>query len=281
MLAAPKANVTRARLATWCANDRDLHRPTSGLVTDAHWTFTTSSSGAEPKVIMMRLQVRIALLLALATSVAPRAFLAQKFPGFGGAGFRAGAANPKNASVGGAYALDADLGYLWRPALRTYVGLDGFLANTDLNVAGADVGGSIKGFGLATGVRYDVIPTRSLSPYGLLGLSFSDVSARDVSDPATSELLDGFYTELVYGIGVAWHLGRRHTWSLVGDLRGVSGSDVGRAVLTAGVRWTRRGREAYTPEARAPEQPPVTPAPTPPPPPAGPRAEADAWRSWR
>ena len=214
---------------------------------------------------MMRPQVFIALLLALPASVAPRASKAQKFPGFGGGEFRAGAANPKNASAGGAYALDGDLGYIWRPELRTYVGLDGFLANTDLSVAGADVGGSIKGFGIETGVRYDLVPLRRLSPYGLLGLSFTDVSARDVSDPAASDLLDGFYTELVYGIGVAWHLGQRQVWSLVGDLRGVSGSDVGRAVLSAGVRWTRRGREAYTPEVRAPEQPPVTPAPPPPP----------------
>ena len=217
----------------------------------------------------MKPQVLIALLIALSGSLAPRASCAQKLPGFGGLEFRAGAANPKNASAGGAYALDADLGYLWRPELRTYVGFNGFLANTDLSVAGADVGGSLKGFGIETGARFDLIPTRSLSPYGLLGLSFSDVSARDVSDEATSDLLDGFYTELVYGIGVAWHLGRRQTWSLVGDLRGVSGSDVGRAVLTAGVRWTRRGREAYTPEVRAPEQPPVSPTP-PPPPPVGP-----------
>jgi hypothetical protein len=214
----------------------------------------------------MKPQVMIALLLALPGSVAPRASCAQKLLGFGGLEVRAGAANPKNASSGGAYALDADLGYLWRPELRTYVGLDGFLANTDLSVNGVDVEGSIKGFGLETGVRYDLVPTRRLSPYGLLGLSFTDVSARDVSDPTTRELLDGFYTELVYGIGVAWHLGQRQVWSVVGDIRGVSGSDVGRAVLTAGVRWTRRGREAYTPEVRAPEQPPVTPTPPPPPP---------------
>jgi hypothetical protein len=87
----------------------------------------------------MKPQVMIALLLALPGSVAPRASCAQKLLGFGGLEVRAGAANPKNASAGGAYALTADLGYVWRPELRTYVGLDGFLANTDLSVNGVDV----------------------------------------------------------------------------------------------------------------------------------------------
>jgi len=197
--------------------------------------------------------------LALGT-VFPRASAAQRLFGFGGLEARTGVADPKNADKGLNYALDADLGYLRLPILRTYVGLTGFSSDLDFSVAGTQVGGSLKGLGLETGLRLDLMPMRFLSPSLLLGLSFTDVSARDVDDAATSDMLDGFYTALDYGVGLAWHIGRRQAWSLVGDFRGVTGSNVGRTVATVGVRYQPRGRATYQREVEQPKETPVAAA---------------------
>ena len=198
-------------------------------------------------------------LLALG-AVIPRALAGQRVFGFGGVEARTGVADPKNADKGLNYAIDADLGYLRLPILRTYVGLTGFSSDVDLRVAETQVGGSLKGLGLETGLRLDLFPLRLLSPSVLLGLSFTDVSARDVNDPATSDMLDGFYTAFEYGVGLAWHIGRRHTWSIVGDLRSVTGSNVGRTVVTAGVRWSPLGRAMYEREVQPAKEAPVAAA---------------------
>ena len=197
----------------------------------------------------------------------PSALPAQRILGFGGIEARGGVADPKNADKGFDYAIDADLGYLKLPILRTYVGLTGFSSDVDLTAGGTQVGGSIKGLGLETGVRVDVRPLGKLTPSLLLGLSFTNVNATDVNDPAASDMLDAFYTALDFGAGLAWRLGARHTWSVVGDLRYTTGSNVGRTVVTAGLRWSPRGRDMYTPEAQpekkeAPVATPATPTPT-------------------
>ncbi len=200
-----------------------------------------------------------ATLLALGALI-PRASTAQRVFGFGGGEVRLGVADPKNADKGVAYAIDADLGYLKLPFLRMYAGLAGFNADADVTVAGTKVGGSIKGLGVEVGGRLDMRPLRKLSPFVLLGLSFTHVNASDVSDPTTADLIEGTNVALDYGAGLAWHLGPRHTWSVVGDLRFVTGSDVGRTVLTAGMRWSPRGREMYRREAQPKEEPVTTAA---------------------
>ena len=202
--------------------------------------------------------VKLIFCLTLTAAATPRALFAQKLFGFGGLEFRTGVADPEHADKGLNYALDADLGYLWRPALRTYVGLDGFSADVDRTVAGEKVGGSMSGLGLTTGLRFDVLPLRFLSPYWLLGLSFTNVSARDVTEPTTSDLVDGFNTSGVIGAGIAWRIGPRRKWALVGDWRQDLGSDVSRTMVTVGVRWSRNGRDMYTPERKeAPAAQPV------------------------
>ena len=208
----------------------------------------------------------LATALLVAGAVTPRVLPAQRIFGLGGLEARTGTAVPKNADVGYSYAFDIDLGYLKLPTLRTYAGLTGFGSDVDLEVGGNDVGGSVKGFGLETGVRYQFLPLRRFSPSALLGLSFTDVSARDVSDPATSDMLDGFYMAFDYGIGLAWNIGRRHTWALIGDLRQTTGSNVGRTVTTVGVRWTPKGRGTWEAEAPAPKEGPVATPATPAPP---------------
>lgn len=212
---------------------------------------------------MIRMLAAALLVVGAAT---PRVLPAQRILGFGGLEGRTGTAIPKNADVGYNYAFDVDLGYLKLPTLRTYAGFTGFGSDVDLEVGGNDVGGSIKGFGLETGVRMQFLPLRRFSPSVLLGLSFTDVTARDVSDPATSDLLDGFYMAFDYGVGLAWNLGRRHTWALIGDLRNVTGSNVGRTVATVGVRWTPRGRSTWEAQSPAPAEAPVATPATPAPP---------------
>ena len=193
----------------------------------------------------------VVCILAVSVAIAPRASFAQKLPGLGGGEVRFGVADPANADKGYTYALELDAGYLWRPALRSYIGLEGFKSDVAVTVAGADVGGSIKGTGLETGVRYDLLPEGRLSPYGVAGLNFSNVSANGVSEPSTADLLDGFHVAVTLGGGLAWHLGTKHTWSAVGDLRYITGTNVGRTVVTAGMRWSPRGRGMYTPEPKS------------------------------
>jgi outer membrane protein OmpA-like peptidoglycan-associated protein len=203
---------------------------------------------------------QLAATLLVVGALIPRVSAGQRVFGFGGVEVRSGVADPKNADKGLNYAIDADLGYLRWPILRTYVGLTGFSSDVDLRVGGTDVGGSLKGLGLETGVRLDLWPLRFLSPSLLLGFSFTDVTARDVNEPATSDMLDGFYPALDYGVGLAWHIGRRRAWSVVGDLRGVTGSNVGRTVATVGVRWQPRGSATYQPEAQPTKEPTVAAA---------------------
>jgi hypothetical protein len=187
------------------------------------------------------------MLLATMAASTPRSLLAQQLVGFGGLEGRLGVANPKNADAGLEYAVDADLGYLGAPYLRTYAGLAGFSSDVNLSVAGTNVGGSIRGLGLETGLRLDVLPNGTFSPYGLAGLSFTNVSTKDITDPTTDDLLRGFYASFDFGLGLAWRFGTEHVWSAVGDLRYVTGSTVGRTVVTLGLRWSPHGRLTYQP----------------------------------
>jgi hypothetical protein len=192
----------------------------------------------------------VVCILAVSVAFTPRALLAQKLPGLGGVELRLGIADPANADKGYTYALELDPGYLWTPSLRSYIGLVGFKSDVAVKIAGADVGGSIRGTGLETGMRYDLFPEGRFSPYGVAGLNFSNVSANGVSEPSTEDLLDGFHTAVAFGAGLAWHLGTQHAWSVVGDLRYITGSNVGRTVVTAGLRWSPHGRSMYTPEPK-------------------------------
>jgi hypothetical protein len=187
-------------------------------------------------------------IFAVSAACAPRASFAQKLPGLGGVELRLGVADPANADKGYTYALELDPGYLGTPSLRSYIGLEGFKSDVAVKVAGADVGGSLRGTGLETGVRYDLLPEGRFSPYGVVGLNFSNLSANDVSEPSTEDLLDGFRVAVAFGAGLAWRLGTPHTWSVVGDLRYITGTSVGRTIVTAGIRWSPHGRSTYTPE---------------------------------
>lgn len=193
------------------------------------------------------------MLLALGAATTPRALLAQRLVGFGGLEGRVGVADPKNADKGLEYAFDADLGYLKLPYLRTYAGIAGFSSDVNLSVAGTNVGGSIRGFGLETGLRLDILPSGTFSPYGLAGLGFTNVSTQNITDPTTDDLLRGFYTSFDFGLGLAWRLGAEHAWSAVGDLRFATGSTIGRTVLTFGLRWSPLGRLTYEPTPRTGE----------------------------
>src|SRR5688572_32180558 len=96
---------------------------------------------------------------------------AQRFPGFGGMEVRVGAANLEDVDPGVSYAFDLDLGYLFTPPLRSYLRFEGFRADFDTDVITG--GGNLDGAGLEAGLRYDLLPTMFISPYGVIAYNAS------------------------------------------------------------------------------------------------------------
>jgi opacity protein-like surface antigen len=142
------------------------------------------------------------LLIAVA---APDDAHAQTFPGFGGMELRLGAANLDDVDGGLSYALDLDIGYLFTPPLRSYLRFEGFRGEFDTDVIAG--GGDLNGSGIETGLRYDLLATSRISPYGVVGVNFSNIKARGVIDQSAQDLPDGMHTSFGYGIGAAVHFG--------------------------------------------------------------------------
>ena len=109
----------------------------------------------------------VAVLLA-AVAVPDNAH-AQTFPGFGGMELRLGVANLDDVDSGLSYALDLDIGYLFTPPLRSYLRFEGFRGEFDPDVIAG--GGDLNGSGIETGLRYDLLATSLVSPYGMVGVN--------------------------------------------------------------------------------------------------------------
>ncbi len=184
---------------------------------------------------------RGALCLAIVTTAlaSPAAVRAQRFISLGGVELRVGVADLEDVDNGVNYAFDFDLGYLFLPGLRTYLRFEGFRG--DLEFTG---GGKLNGAGLETGVRYDLLHSFFLSPYGVVGVNVSNIRNNDVSDQTAPVLPDGYFTSFVYGLGVALHLGQR--LALTVDARRLTGDrDVERTMYALGLRFMPKGSDAY------------------------------------
>ena len=178
------------------------------------------------------------LILSLA---APDEARAQRFPGFGGIEVRGGVADLEDVDNGLNYALDLDMGYLFTPALRTYLRFEGFRGDLEFNG-----GGELHGSGLETGVRYDFLTSFFLSPYGVIGVNVSHIRNFDVSDQTAPVLPDGYFTSFVYGAGAALHIGQR--LAITADVRRLTGDrDVERSFFTLGLRFQPKGLDTYKP----------------------------------
>ena len=175
------------------------------------------------------------LLIAVA---APDDAHAQTFPGFGGMELRLGAANLDDVEGGLSYALDLDIGYLFTPPLRSYLRFEGFRGEFDTDVIAG--GGDLNGSGIETGLRYDLLATSRISPYGVVGVNFSNIKARGVIDQSAQDLPDGMHTSFGYGIGAAVHFGEH--FSLAADVRQLTGGRaVERTLWAIGFRFSPKG----------------------------------------
>jgi len=175
------------------------------------------------------------LLIAVA---APDDAHAQTFPGFGGMELRLGAANLDDVEGGLSYALDLDIGYLFTPPLRSYLRFEGFRGEFDTDVIAG--GGDLNGSGIETGLRYDLLPTSRISPYGVVGVNFSNIKARGVIDQSAQDLPDGMHTSFGYGIGAAVHFGEH--FSVAADVRQLTGGRaVERTLWAIGFRFSPKG----------------------------------------
>jgi hypothetical protein len=174
--------------------------------------------------------------------IVPDEAQAQRFPGFGGMEVRGGVASLEDTDSGVNYAFDLDLGHLFTPPLRTYLRFEGFRADFDPDVITG--GGDLDGAGLEAGLRYDLLPTMFVSPYGVIAGNFSNVKASDIVDQAAPAMPDGIHSSFVYGVGAALHLGER--LSITADVRLLTGSrNVERTLYSLGLRFTPRGFDMY------------------------------------
>jgi hypothetical protein len=102
---------------------------------------------------------------------------------------RLGEANLDDVDGGLSYAFDLDLGYLFTPPLRSYLRFEGFHADFDTDVITG--GGNLDGAGLEAGLRYDLLPTMFISPYGVVAYNASNIKASDIVDQAAPAMPDG------------------------------------------------------------------------------------------
>lgn len=182
----------------------------------------------------------VLVVAAMIASLAmPDAARAQRFISFAGFELRGGVPDVEDLDKGVSYAFDIDMGYLFVPPLRTYIRFEGFRG--DLDFTG---GGELHGAGLETGMRYDLLPTFFVSPYGVVAVNVSNIRNFDVSDQTAPVLPDGYFTSFVYGAGAALHLGQRLALTL--DVRRLTGDrNVERTIYSLGLRFLSKGLDAY------------------------------------
>jgi len=192
---------------------------------------------------------------ALASAATCRTLAAQMVLGFGGLEARGGIAD---AQAGGSSAtFEVDLGYAVIPALRTTLGIDFFGANMDRVVSGDRVGGSMQGAGGVAALRYDAFARRRFGVHLVAGAAIHSIRTSP-DDPSAKDSLGGRHGGLQFGAGISWHIGSGHFWSATADVRRVAERDVGRTLITVGLRYSIRGRRMYDRD----EIPAVTPTPS-------------------
>lgn len=201
----------------------------------------------------MRHPVVLCASAALASAVAPRALAAQMFLGFGGLEARGGVADAKTG--GSSATFEVDLGYAFLPELRTTLGIDFFGSSIDREVSGERVGGSMQGAGGVASLRYDAFAQRQFGLHFAAGVAIHSIRVNP-DDPSAKDSLGGRHGGLQFGAGVSWRIGNGQFWSATADVRRMAERDVGRTLVTIGLRYSLRGREMYDRD----DVPAVTPA---------------------
>jgi outer membrane protein OmpA-like peptidoglycan-associated protein len=179
------------------------------------------------------------ILLGLAAGVSPAE--GQRFPGLGGVEGRIGAVLPDDANTGFTAAVDADLGYVLMPHLRTVVGFDYFQA-------GVSERGSLQAIGGRVGVRFDMFGLGAIRPYGIVALTGHNVTVEG-DPPGEEDLLDrefgGFVTGGSLGAGLAFALDGPQRLMATGEVRRVWNANVPHYAAEIGLRLMPRGERAY------------------------------------
>ena len=191
----------------------------------------------------------------LAGAVAFRTLPAQMFLGFGGLEARGGIADAKTG--GSSAAFEVDLGYAFIPELRTTLGIDFFGSSIDREISGERVGGSMQGAGGVASVRYDAFPQRRFGLHFVAGAAVHSIRANP-DDPSAKDSLNGGHVGAQFGAGVVWRIGDGQFWSATADVRRIAERDVGRTLITVGLRYSLRGRRMYDRD----DVPVVTPTPS-------------------
>jgi hypothetical protein len=192
----------------------------------------------------------------LASAVAWRTLAAQMFLGFGGLEARGGIADAKTG--GSSATFEVDLGYAFLPELRTTLGIDFFGSSIDREVSGERVGGSMKGAGGVASARYDAFAQRRFGLHFVAGVAVHSIRANP-DDPSAKDSLNGGHVGAQFGAGISWRIGDGHFWSATADVRRIAERDVGRTLITVGLRYSLRGRRMYDRD----EVPAVTATPSP------------------
>lgn len=185
-------------------------------------------------------------LLAFLTTGDPSPVTGQPFPRLAGVELRLGVAAPEEADAGLSLAADLDLGHLWLPAIRVTAGLDHFRASIDR--AGIEEG-DLSATGGLLAVRADLLPRARLSPFGLAGLTWHQVSADVPEDAQLERLLDGAAAGVTLGAGLRWNLDQAGRLGATLTVRQTWANNLDHTTVMAGMRYLLRGSRTYeTPE---------------------------------
>jgi outer membrane protein OmpA-like peptidoglycan-associated protein len=185
----------------------------------------------------------------------PFCVAAQEFPGFGGVEARGGVVLPEGPRTGLSAAVDADLGYVGAPVLRTVVGFTYFGADVrDRPFGGGQrASGSIASTGGRVGLRFDLLGAADLGPFVSVFLAGQRVTV-DADTPEERDLLDrefgGFLVGASLGGGLSFALDDGARFRAVAEVRRVFMANVPHWAAEAGIRIVPFGRAAYTPPPR-------------------------------
>ena len=174
---------------------------------------------------------------------------AQALPSFGSIEARLGAVSPEKAKLGFSGSMHLDLGYVGRPSLRAVLGLTYFKADVDRRTAAGPVGGSLSCWGGQAGLRFDPLGGQRIAPYLTAVLAAEHVRA-DVQDPGVKELLDGSNVGAGLGGGLAVAVDSARTFAVTADVRRIFVSNLNHWTYELGLRFTPRGRAAYSVDLR-------------------------------
>lgn len=191
---------------------------------------------------MRRLPLLPVALLALLLIGRPSPATGQSFPRLAGVEPRLGVASPENADAGLSLSADLDLGHLGLPAIRVIAGLNHFRA--DIDRTGTEEG-DLSATGGLLALRADLLPTARLSPFGLTGLTWHQVSADVPGDPQLEELLDGAAAGVTLGAGLRWNLDQPGRFGATLTVRQTWANNLDHTTVEAGIRYLLTGSRTY------------------------------------